>query len=101
MLVGLGAGPAMGGLTIATQNSVPRADMGTATAGSALTKQLGGLFSLACVQSLLTGPEITAAGVGSIVAWIGGVAGLLAFAALFLARDVAVAGPAGVPTRSG
>ncbi|MEV1172457.1 hypothetical protein [Nonomuraea sp. NPDC049784] len=48
-----------------------------------------------------TGPRITAAGVGSIVAWIGGVAGLLALAAVLLARDVAVAGPVGVPARSG
>ncbi|MEV0230112.1 MFS transporter [Nonomuraea sp. NPDC050786] len=101
LLAGLGTGPAMGGLSIATQNSVPRADMGTATAGSALTKQLGSLVSLACVQSLLAGPRITAAGVGSIVGWIGGVAGLLAFAAVFLARDVDVPGSARVPTRSG
>ncbi|WP_246090664.1 MFS transporter [Nonomuraea deserti] len=64
LLAGLGAGPAMGGITIATQNSVPRADMGTAMAGSALTKQLGGSFGLACAQSLMAGSGITAAGVG-------------------------------------
>ncbi|KAB8191092.1 MFS transporter [Nonomuraea phyllanthi] len=98
LVVGLGTGPAMGGLTIATQGSVPRADMGAATAGSALSKQLGGLFGLACVQGLLTGPSVTAAGVGSIVGWVGGVAGLLAFAAILLAGDIVVAAPA--PSRA-
>lgn len=52
LLAGLGTGPAMGGITIATQNSVPRADMGTATAGAALTKQIGGAFGLAVAQTL-------------------------------------------------
>ncbi|MFF4624862.1 MFS transporter [Nonomuraea jabiensis] len=94
LLAGLGTGPAMGGITIATQSSVPHADMGTATAGSALTKQLGGTLSLACTQSLLAGPRVTAGGVGATVAWIGGVAGVLAFAALLAMREVAVAAPA-------
>jgi hypothetical protein len=44
----------MGGITIATQNSVPQTDMGTATAGSALTKQLGGAVGLACAQTLMS-----------------------------------------------
>ncbi|WP_206058013.1 MFS transporter, partial [Nonomuraea zeae] len=89
LIIGLGAGPAMGGITIASQNSVPRADMGTATAGSALTKQLGGSVGLACAQWLLAGHggRITAAGVGSTVAWIGGVAGLLALGSILLMRD--------------
>ncbi|MEU1388391.1 MULTISPECIES: MDR family MFS transporter [unclassified Nonomuraea] len=86
LLVGLGTGPAMGGLTIATQSSVPHADMGTATAGSALSKQLGGSFGLACAQSLI-GAQVGAAAVGSTVAWTGGVAGLLAFAVLLLVRE--------------
>ncbi|MFI6927146.1 MFS transporter [Nonomuraea spiralis] len=90
LAVGLGTGPAMGGLTIATQNSVPRADMGTATAGSALSKQLGGSFGLACAQSLIGAQattQVTAAAVGSTVALTGGIAGLLAFAALLLVRE--------------
>jgi hypothetical protein len=37
---------------------------------------------------------ITAAGVGSTVAWIGGVAGLLALVSILLMRDVTVARPA-------
>ncbi|MGP4103013.1 MFS transporter, partial [Nonomuraea sp. KM90] len=53
LLIGLGAGPAMGGAGIVAQNSVPRTDIGTATAGSMLTKQIGGAVSLACGQSLL------------------------------------------------
>ncbi|GAA2211726.1 MDR family MFS transporter [Nonomuraea monospora] len=90
LLIGLGTGPAMGGLTIATQNSVPHADMGTATAGSMLTKQLGGTFGLACAQSLIGGTRITAAGVGGTIGWLGTVAGLLALAALLTMRDVTV-----------
>lgn len=85
-LAGLGIGPAMGGITIATQNSVPQADMGTATAGSALTKQLGGAVGLACAQTLM----ISVDAVGSTIAWTGGVAGLLAVGSLLLMRDVTI-----------
>ncbi|MFC4008359.1 MFS transporter [Nonomuraea purpurea] len=92
LLIGLGAGPSMGGITIATQNSVPHADMGAATAGSMLTKQLGGSFGLACAQSLIGGHGelITAAGVGGMVGWLGVGAGLLALASILLMRDVLV-----------
>ncbi|GHJ20491.1 MFS transporter [Streptomyces albus] len=117
LLAGLGTGPAMGGLTIATQNAVPRADMGTATAGAALTKQLGGAVGLAVAQTLLArrpaafgatsgsapaptdgrpgghpggGPGVAALGeaLGHTVAWAGAVGGLLAVAALVSMRDV-------------
>ncbi|GAA2338951.1 MDR family MFS transporter [Streptomyces violaceusniger] len=94
LFVGLGAGPAMGGLTIATQNAVSRADMGTATAGSALTKQIGGAVGLACAQSLIghSGAAApTATAIGSTVAWNGGAAGLLALGALLLMRDIPIA----------
>ncbi|GAB3977842.1 hypothetical protein GCM10029978_068850 [Actinoallomurus acanthiterrae] len=90
LLVGLGIGPAMGGITIATQNCVPHADMGTATAGSALTKQIGGAFGLACVQSLMGGHAATASATGSTVAWGGTVAGLLALTALLFMRDLSI-----------
>ncbi|WP_229898221.1 MFS transporter [Streptomyces finlayi] len=93
LAAGLGTGPAMGGLTIATQNCVPQADMGTATAGSALTKQIGGAFGLACTQPLLnhqTAPTATA--LGTTVAWTGTLAGLLALAALLLTRNVTLPG---------
>ncbi|MFJ2201005.1 MFS transporter [Streptomyces violaceusniger] len=96
LLVGLGTGPAMGGLTIATQNSVPRADMGTATAGSALTKQLGGAVGLACAQSLIghSGTAApTATAIGSTIAWSGCTAGLLALGALLLMRDIPISTP--------
>lgn len=90
LLAGLGIGPAMGGITIATQNSVPQADMGTATAGSALTKQLGGAVGLACAQTLISPGVITAESVGSTIAWVGGLAGLLALGSILLMRDVTI-----------
>ncbi|UNO40460.1 MFS transporter [Streptomyces sp. MST-110588] len=102
LLTGLGTGPAMGGITIAAQNSVPPADMGTATAGSALTKQIGGAFGLACAQSLtgrygtVCGAACGAPEAGPAIAWTGTVAGLLALLTLLLMRDIAVPG-AGVP----
>ncbi|WP_432254052.1 MFS transporter [Streptomyces sp. HNM1019] len=92
--IGLGAGPAMGGLAIATQNAVPSTDMGTATAGSALTKQIGGAVGLACAQSLIghSGTAApTATAIGPTVARSGGVAGLLALRALLLMRDIPIA----------
>ncbi|WP_327393607.1 MFS transporter [Streptomyces sp. NBC_01186] len=104
LLAGLGTGPAMGGITIATQNSVPRADMGTATAGAALTKQIGGAFGLAVAQTLSgrgmaphpgSGVPAGAAAIGSTVAWTGGTAGLLALAVLLAGRDVRIPGRGG------
>lgn len=96
LVVGLGSGPAMGGLTIATQNCVPHSDMGTATAGSALTKQIGGAFGLACAQTLI-GHSATAAptapAIGSTIAWSGTAAGLLALAALLLTGDIPIPRP--------
>ncbi|GAA4633785.1 hypothetical protein GCM10023196_072750 [Actinoallomurus vinaceus] len=100
LLVGLGTGPAMGGITIATQNCVPHADMGTATAGSALTKQIGGAFGLAFVQSLMSGHAAaapTASATGSTVAWGGTVAGLLTLAALLFMRDLPIPTAGGQP----
>ncbi|WP_244321289.1 hypothetical protein [Streptomyces melanosporofaciens] len=78
--------------------------MGTATAGSALTKQLGGAVGLACAQSLIghsgtAAPTTTA--IGSTIAWSGSAAGLLALGALFLMRDIPIATPGrrpGAPT---
>ncbi|MBO8194050.1 MFS transporter [Streptomyces oryzae] len=115
LLAGLGTGPAMGGLTIATQNSVPRADMGTATAGSALTKQLGGAVGLAVAQTLLAqygghhapgshspdgpgglhggGLMPDASAIGLTVGWTGVVGGLLALAVLWVMPDVGVPKP--------
>ncbi|WP_129839216.1 MFS transporter [Streptomyces sp. RFCAC02] len=90
-VAGLGTGPFMGGLTIATQSAVPPADMGTATAGAALAKQLGGACGLACAQSL-AGGGTGAASAGAAVAWTGGAAGLLAIAVLLAAPDVPLAG---------
>ncbi|MEU1806186.1 MFS transporter [Streptomyces sp. NPDC019937] len=98
LIAGLGTGPAMGGITLATQNSVPAADMGTATAGSALAKQIGGTFGLACAQSLMGSHGTTAASaaaIGSTVAWGGAAAGVLALAAVFAMRDITIPTPRG------
>lgn len=94
LLVGLGTGPAMGGLAIATQSSAPHSDMGTATAGAALMKQIGGAFGLALAQTLMSQHLATGVGgtIGTTVAWTGGAGGLLAFAALLVMRDVVVPG---------
>ncbi|MFD7706032.1 MFS transporter [Streptomyces sp. NPDC059786] len=94
LIAGLGTGPAMGGITIATQNCVPHTDMGTATAGSALTKQIGGAFGLACGQSLMSHHATPAAAIGSTIAWSGAIAGLLALAALLLMRNITIPTPA-------
>ncbi|RKN40160.1 MFS transporter [Streptomyces hoynatensis] len=104
LAAGLGTGPAMGGLTIATQNCVPHADMGVATACSALAKQIGGAFGLACAQSLLSregtaGP--TASGIGGTIAWSGTLAALLALAALLPMRNLPVGRPQGPPADRG
>ncbi|WP_369201501.1 MFS transporter [Streptomyces sp. PU-14G] len=90
LLAGLGAGPAMGGLTIATQNCVPRPDMGAATAGSALTKQLGGAVGLAVAQTFLSshGPVPDATTIGYVVGVMGILGGLLVIAVLLPTRDV-------------
>ena len=81
----------MGGITIATQNAVPAADMGTATAGSALAKQIGGTFGLACAQSLMGSHHaVAAAEIGSSVAWEGAIAGVLALAAVLMMRNLPI-----------
>ncbi|WP_030766720.1 MULTISPECIES: MFS transporter [unclassified Streptomyces] len=90
LIAGLGTGPAMGGITIATQNCVPHADMGTATASSALTKQIGGAFGLACAQSLMSYRATPTTAIGSTIAWSGTIAGLLAFVALLLMRNIVI-----------
>ncbi|MFJ9847584.1 MFS transporter [Kitasatospora sp. NPDC101155] len=97
LIAGLGTGPAMGGITIAAQNSVPPADMGTATAGSALTKQIGGAFGLACAQSLMShhGAATPASAIGSTIAWGGAAAGVFAFAAVFVMRNIPIPTPRG------
>lgn len=78
--------------------------MGTATAGSALTKQIGGAFGLAWAQTLAgrqiqTGSAVSAAhAIGSTVVWTGGVAGLLACGVLLVTRGVTVPTPGGKET---
>jgi MFS family permease len=87
LAAGLGLGPAMGGLTIATQRSVPGADMGSATAALILTKQLDGAVGLS-VAPLLSRPALPTA------AWMGTLAGALALTALLFTRDSAARGGA-------
>ncbi|GAA4252184.1 MFS transporter [Dactylosporangium darangshiense] len=101
LLIGLGSGPAMGGASIVAQNSVPRTDIGTATAGSMLTKQIGGATSLACAQWLLShhlavsaGAAAVTAGIATSLGWIGGLSGLLALTAVAVMPDVRITRPA-------
>ncbi|EWC63342.1 drug resistance transporter, EmrB/QacA subfamily [Actinokineospora spheciospongiae] len=97
LLAGVGTGPAMGGLTIATQNSVPRSDMGTGTAGATLTKQLGGVLGLTLAQSLANhythNSAINTEAASSTILWISGTAGLLAVASIAMMHDVFVERP--------
>ncbi|MFJ4185093.1 MFS transporter [Kitasatospora sp. NPDC089509] len=96
VLIGLGAGPAMGGMMMAAQNSVPPADIGTATAGSALTKQIGGILGLSLCQSMLTSGgvgQVTGADMGAAIGWVGGGAALLALVATVVAGNVVVRAP--------
>jgi EmrB/QacA subfamily drug resistance transporter len=97
LMVGLGNGPAMGGLTIATQNSVPRGDIGSATAGSTLAKQLGGTLGLTLAQSVANhytqNTVINADAAGTAVGWIGGLAGLVAVLSLLAMDEVLVERP--------
>ncbi|GGM84042.1 MFS transporter [Dactylosporangium sucinum] len=80
--VGFGLGPAMGGLTIATLQAVPRADTGLASAASILTKQLGGSVGLAAAQ-LVALPALRIAG------WAGLAAGTLAWLSIAGFREAA------------
>ncbi|MET7397911.1 MFS transporter [Dactylosporangium sp. NPDC005572] len=80
--VGLGLGPAMGALTVATLQAVPRADAGLASAASILTKQLGGSVGLAAAQ-LVTLPALRVAG------WAGLAAGVLAWLSVTGFREAA------------
>ncbi len=97
LLAGVGTGPAMGGLTIATQNSVPRGDIGTGTAGATLTKQLGGVVGLTLAQSVTNHytetTAINADAAGSTIGWISGIAGFLALASIAMMHDVLVERP--------
>jgi MFS family permease len=103
LLAGLGTGPGMGGVSIVAQNSVERPDIGTATAGSMLSKQIGGSVSLAIGQSL-AGAQLAGAGaaasIGATVAWLGGTGGLLAVAALLCMPNLVIGGgpPAVAPS---
>ncbi|MCR6490351.1 MFS transporter [Amycolatopsis sp. OK19-0408] len=92
-LIGLGTAPAMGGIAIAAQMSVERRDTGAATAGLNLLKQLGGSTGLAVGQALLG-----AGSIGTTIAAVGAVGGLLALGAVLAMEDLDVM-PARVPAR--
>ncbi len=86
-LIGVGTAPAMGGMAIAAQSAVDRRDIGSATAGLTLVKQLGGSAGLATGQALL-GKTLTAQSIGGTIAVIGVAGGVLAFAAILAMREV-------------
>lgn len=98
VLVGLGLGPSMGGVSMVAQSSVPRADVGSATGGFVLLGQLGGSIGLAAGQTLFAqrltagggAPTLahTASTIGATIAIIGLISGVLAFIALSVMRDI-------------
>ncbi len=53
-IVGIGLGPTMSVGTTSIQNSVPKAQMGAATAGFTLFRQIGGLIGVSIFGSLFT-----------------------------------------------
>jgi MFS family permease len=87
-LIGIGTAPAMGGIAIAAQNSVHRRDVGSATAGLNLIKQLGGSAGLAIGQRLFARHTDIAQAIGGTIAIIGVVGGILAFAAVLAMDDL-------------
>ncbi|MFI5587622.1 MFS transporter [Amycolatopsis sp. NPDC051758] len=97
-LIGLGTAPAMGGIAIAAQMSVERRDIGAATAGLNLLKQLGGSAGLAVGQGLLVAQAELARAIGTTIAVVGAVGGLLALGAVLTMADLDVM-PAPVTAR--
>jgi predicted MFS family arabinose efflux permease len=87
-LIGLGTAPAMGGMAIAAQMAVDRRDIGSATAGLNLVKQLGGSAGLAIGQSLFTWGSGGAQAIGTTIAVIGGIGGALALVAVLAMEDL-------------
>jgi MFS family permease len=85
-LIGIGVAPSMGGIAVVAQTAVNRRDVGSATAGVNLVKQLGGSAGLAIGQGLLATQAI-----GRTIAVIGVVGGLLAFAAVMVMDDLELA----------
>jgi EmrB/QacA subfamily drug resistance transporter len=84
-LIGIGVAPSMGGIAIVAQTAVDRRDVGSATAGLNLVKQLGASTGLAIGQAVLAPHAI-----GRTIAVIGVTGGLLAFAAVLAMADVNV-----------
>lgn len=82
-LIGIGVAPSMGGIAIVAQTAVDRRDVGSATAGLNLVKQLGGSAGLAIGQGLLATQAI-----GRTIAVIGVAGGLLALAAVLAMDDL-------------
>lgn len=52
LLIGLGLGPTLSGLTVAIQDAVPLAYLGTATSNLGLFRQIGGALTLTIADSL-------------------------------------------------
>ncbi|TCO52390.1 MFS transporter [Actinocrispum wychmicini] len=89
-LVGIGTAPAMGGIAIVAQTAVNRRDIGSATAGLNLMKQLGGSTGLAITQTLFTAGTHNgiAEAIGTTIAVVGVTGGLLALGAVLAMEDL-------------
>jgi EmrB/QacA subfamily drug resistance transporter len=92
-LVGIGSAPSMGGIAIVAQTAVQRRDVGSATAGLNLIKQLGGSTGLAAGQSLFAtrlAESGTTQAIGGTIAIIGVTGGLLALGAVLAMEDLSL-----------
>jgi EmrB/QacA subfamily drug resistance transporter len=63
LLVGIGLGPTLSGLTVAIQNAVPPAYLGAATSNLGLFRQLGGAVTLALAARISDSPS-------TVVSWL-------------------------------
>lgn len=102
LLLGLGLGPTLSGLTIAIQNAVPPAYLGTATSNLGFFRQVGGALTLAIADTMYAGvahhkvgPATSALATATVIprlAVVGAVA--LALTAAFLPRYAREPAPA-------
>jgi EmrB/QacA subfamily drug resistance transporter len=98
VLIGLGIGPMLSGLTVAIQSAVPASHTGTASANLTFFRQIGGSVALAFAGTAYTsvvaceapvhGPQAAhAAATATVIPWLGVAGALVALLALALMPD--------------
>ncbi|MEZ0072789.1 MDR family MFS transporter [Planotetraspora sp. GP83] len=101
VLIGLGVGPMLSGLTVAIQSAVPPQFIGTASANLTFFRQIGGSVALAVAGTAYTsvmtrevplhGPQAAhAAATATVIPWLGVTGALVALLALALLPGGAV-----------